>query len=688
MILADRILRTPRVQRQPKIGGGAAAATQLETFLASDDVAGYYDNTASTMDTNVVAKFTAASTEYLSITDASQTGLNPAGVFSISAWVKFEADGVSRAVAAKWGSVGQRSYFIEKVTSDEFKIWISNDGTTVAVATTIGFKADGSWKLVSVVYDGTNIKISVNGGAFVSTAHTTHAFDNTAIFQIGAYATTFSPANGAIGITSFYSKALSLAQVTALYNLGTPVPYDDYSTDQLASLVSCWELNEPSGTRADRVGTNALTDTNTVTSEQFKLPFAKFVAASSRDYTITDASQTGLTPTGNFSMTCWMRTTKSGVAQGIIGKWGGTDREYVLTMEADNVLYFFVSSTGSGGSSVSAAFTSNAWTFVACVYDGTNIKISLNGGAFANTAFTANAYQSGTHEFAIGSYAGTTFHNNQIGTVGFFEAALTLGEVGSLYRSGFAVSYAELTAALKTNLVSWWDLTHRSGNAEDLHGSNDLTNNASVGIGGGLLAGGFYAAPTGAGVTRIATRHTGAHADPNGSAIAVSDGAAPIRNANGFMDFADAAIGLHSPIGAMTQSFTIIIVANIDAAVANFLCDGYAYGMVSGDDRGIIYGNAGPVWRMYAGTDADVGASSTGRHLLIGHFNGASSEFWDNDVKHVGSPNPGADGQTGLTIGARFNDATPLEGDIELIIQLDREITDAEVAALATELGI
>ena len=43
--------------------------------------------------------------------------------------------------------------------------------------------------------------------------------------------------------------------------------------------------------------------------------------------------------------------------------------------------------------------------------------------------------------------------------------------------------------ALTDNLISAWELSEASGNAIDSHGSNDLTDNGSVGTGTGLVYG-------------------------------------------------------------------------------------------------------------------------------------------------------------------------------------------------------
>jgi hypothetical protein len=93
------------------------------------------------------------------------------------------------------------------------------------------------------------------------------------------------------------------------------------------NVVSRWYLEEVSGNRADAVGSNTLTDNNTVTSNA-DIPTsgfarsAEFTSANSEYLSITDASQSGLDPAASFSFSVFVKRKTNNVAQGIVGKLG------------------------------------------------------------------------------------------------------------------------------------------------------------------------------------------------------------------------------------------------------------------------------------------------------------------------------------------------------------------------------
>ncbi len=610
-------------------------------------------------------------------------------------WVKVSNSGSEEGIFGKYETTGnQKSYRLTKTSGDVFLFGVSNDGSAdVTVSSTE--KGEGMWRFVACVYDGTDIKISVDGGAFATTSHATGIFDSTTDVTFGLVDGTIG-LDGAIRCAFFYSVAIDSSAVTALYNSGDPLAHSELSASQLTSLVSYWEMNE--GSSADRLDKitasgNDLTDGtgNDVLNEMMTKRAASFVTANSEELTITDASQSGLTPTGNHTIVGWFNVPKNGVAQGLVSKWATSNREYVITKEGDDLLYFFNSSTGSGGTSVSTSgFTSNQWFFCAAVYDGSNLKLSIDGGAFTSASYSSGVYQSGSAEFAIGSYAGAQFCDGEIGSVGFFDEALSLDEIKAIYREGIGITYSELTTAQKTDLVSWWELDELSGTRSDAHASNDLTDENTVLAADSPVVTGWFAA-TGAnvGITKLANAANGGFATPVGTLYFVQqDSIPPIIDSSDsdFLDFDNAAGGLKNPDGSAAQTLSIIAIVNPTSSTYDFINDGYD----SGDtptSRALLYGTGGVI-RMFAGSDQDTESGATGLQLLVANFAGSSSEFWLDGAEDVDSLDPSTAGIEGFTLGARFNDASPFTGKIKAVLVLERAITSDEVSTLATEVGV
>jgi hypothetical protein len=226
----------------------------------------------------------------------------------------------------------------------------------------------------------------------------------------------------------------------------------DFTRD--AGMVSWWYLDESIGTRYDGSGTsnNDLTDINTVTSLSTSgnsvkegAAAASFVRTSSETLSITDASQTGLDITGNITMVAWMRPSTIPADMGICGKTDGNlNRSYYLYIENTGpVLKAKVSATGGGAAQPYGATTlsANTWYHVALVYNGTDIRLYLNGSLDSNGANNPLTYSSGiyngTGDFAIGSRGNVDdFFDGQIDEVAVFNRALSADEIQEIYENG------------------------------------------------------------------------------------------------------------------------------------------------------------------------------------------------------------------------------------------------------------
>jgi hypothetical protein len=76
---------------------------------------------------------------------------------------------------------------------------------------------------------------------------------------------------------------------------------------------------------------------------------------------------------------------------------------------------------------------------------------------------------------------GAFYHQGSVGVVSLWDRVLASDERTSLFASGNGLKYADLPAGLLTGLVSYWNLDEVSGVRYDSHGTNDLTDNNTVG---------------------------------------------------------------------------------------------------------------------------------------------------------------------------------------------------------------
>ena len=160
--------------------------------------------------------------------------------------------------------------------------------------------------------------------------------------------------------------------------------------------------------------------------------------------------------TQNFSVSCWAKAAVIASTGNWIVSWreGGIDR---LTQ------IIFSNSSGKFGSligdeddnfdtvaSITSHNTTN-WFHIVSSWDGTDLKIYVNGGAAESTETPVpmGVLPTAAIPFKIGDASWspfeTTSHDGRIGMVGIWDSALTQAEVDHLYNSGNGRQYADLT---------------------------------------------------------------------------------------------------------------------------------------------------------------------------------------------------------------------------------------------------
>lgn len=178
-------------------------------------------------------------TDHLSIADNASLSLT--GSITICAWVNKNASlnsGSFPGIVTKWAHTNLRSYALMfdpsgavGGTANRFLMLGSGAGTStdgLAVATSFGAPTAGTWNFVVGFIDLDNdlIGISVNDGTVDTAAYTPSAvFDGTADFAVGQLGTSSNVWYGLIDAVGIWSRKLSTAEITELYNSGTGLEY-------------------------------------------------------------------------------------------------------------------------------------------------------------------------------------------------------------------------------------------------------------------------------------------------------------------------------------------------------------------------------------------------------------------------------------------------------------------------------
>lgn len=180
-----------------------------------------------------------ASSQYFTITDAAQTGLDFAGSFSFSLWVNLTSlpsvAGGQFDIVSKDNVSVSRSYSLDAQTSDKLELIVFNTPNQMSGLTNSAFFVSGdvgSWVHTVGTYDsstGTTVLYKNDASqALTQFGTTVSPLNGTAPFNIGcrfssSVAQNFT--NGKLDEIGVWSRVLTSTEVTQLYNGGAGLQY-------------------------------------------------------------------------------------------------------------------------------------------------------------------------------------------------------------------------------------------------------------------------------------------------------------------------------------------------------------------------------------------------------------------------------------------------------------------------------
>lgn len=224
------------------------------------------------------------------------------------------------------------------------------------------------------------------------------------------------------------------------------------------SLTAYWDLDESSGTRVDSVGSNDLTDNNTVGSVTGKQGnAASFDDANDEYLSIADNSDVS-TGDIDFTIACWVRLDDKSNNYGIICKWGflnaANSREYrIFYSSGADRFQFIVSSDGTATNEVPVSAdnfgspSAGTFYFILAYHDSVNneIGIQVNNGTADTVSHSAGVYD-GTASLFFGALdvSGAIVPNDLDGAIdeaGLWKRILTSQETSDLYNGGSGNTY-------------------------------------------------------------------------------------------------------------------------------------------------------------------------------------------------------------------------------------------------------
>jgi hypothetical protein len=160
-----------------------------------------------------------SSTQYFSITDAAQSGLEfLTGDFSISMWVNFESLSDLVGLWDKWNSVSNRRSILWQISSTGMTLDTSANGSAQTNYSASHTFTTSTWYHLVLVKSGTTATFYVDGTAKTSGSATSTLFNNTLDIRIGNRQEVSKPLDGILDEVGVWNRALTSDEITELYN--------------------------------------------------------------------------------------------------------------------------------------------------------------------------------------------------------------------------------------------------------------------------------------------------------------------------------------------------------------------------------------------------------------------------------------------------------------------------------------
>jgi len=233
---------------------------------------------------------------------------------------------------------------------------------------------------------------------------------------------------------------------------------------------------------------NALYMYNRVTEPASTAYSLNYGGASQADYT-SIANRTGF-PTGSssFTLSCWVKFDSITVPNTyqIVFTYGATNNAFYLT-NGLNSNKIYAEFWGAGKAQSTTIMVVGTWYHVVCTYNGTNIKIFING---TNEHTGSSITSALTNSFCVIGNETTTANRGFDGTIdetAFWTRVLTDDEITDLYASGAGMkidptsTFPSTGTSQSTNLVLLCHFDEGSGAsvADDSGNGNTGTNNGT-----------------------------------------------------------------------------------------------------------------------------------------------------------------------------------------------------------------
>ena len=389
------------------------------------------------------------------------TSVNPSNysALTVSSWINFDSTTGRQSVFSQyqdntnnvssmwmlWNVVSNELWFFIIDSSNAFKTakWTSSNSFTLTT---------GNWYNVVGIWDGSYVKIYVNGEVGSYSDAATSLNSSSLDFLIGSGMTS----GGAIPYDEFNGKIDGVA----IFDYALPAT----GTNSVATLYgsSSTGIGNPMSLSPKPVAYYPLGDQDAFNGADYLVPNSSLkdyvfdFVANGDTVSIPDSNELDLSGT-DFSISFWVNANDISSSQMILQKYSGTSGWAIYNQSGKNTLDFY--QAGSFFALDTNSIDNNIWSHyvVTANVSSSEYKIYKNGSLINTISRTVNITSS-TQPLYIGSLGGTGFYyNGLLSNVSILNTTLPAtgsNSVETIYNNGSPLT----SMSGFTSLQGWWKL--------------------------------------------------------------------------------------------------------------------------------------------------------------------------------------------------------------------------------------
>lgn len=369
------------------------------------------------------SKYVSASTQRLSIADGSTPNLDITGNLTIESWIYLNSTATTQTIVSKDGESSQQGYMLRYNLNGRFNFLLSSDGTAQQAVNGATTATTGAWYHVVGVYNGTDMRIYVNGVLDTSAvSYTSGIFNNNNATMLGARAGGVSQnLDGSVDETRISNSERSADWIQTEYNnMSSPSTFYTISGQEKGPVLLNWKFDEMTGSTANDSSGNS--NSGTISGPTW-VDSSMCVSGGCLKFTTGNvfrsySSDTELDPgTTSFSTSIWFKhntTAPSTNPQTLISRYNSTGYRVYMTTTGTMCFAIDDDSTWDPDDSAcsTATYLDNKWHYVHAVKtDTTSIALYIDGVRVAiDSSISATGSLSGS---STATYLGSDTSSGQ-----------------------------------------------------------------------------------------------------------------------------------------------------------------------------------------------------------------------------------------------------------------------------------